>query len=464
MRQWRVGTFSMGISLIVLGIIMLATQLAGVSALQHIIKWWPVLLITLGGEILVYIYASKQENPKVKFDILSIVLVSVIIFFSVGAYAITSVLNGASAPMLSQIFHIYRYESTFKKNIILDTHGKDKFVIDSSRGNIKIIKGMSNKIEVDANIIIKNNDEAYAKTVADALIELNESDDLRLISKAEQYSNNQNKIQNIRMNIIIKVPEKMNLEIANKFGDLNVEGIIAAAKINNAHGNVEVRYMGGDLSVENAYGNIKIDNIKGKTEINNQNGSTEVKRIGSSLLIRNAFGEVKVEDVKGNADVSNSNSPIYIKQVDGDVILDSEYSEIVLSNIKGSVKAKGNNGNITAKNMDGDVKILNQFGGIELVNANKAVNITNENGKVSFSTEKLLEKDVEIKTSFEDISIKLPKEQQGKFKAFTEYGTIKNGLELKVKEELNKQTLDEVKGNDKIKINLETQNGNIRIQ
>ena len=75
MRQWRVGTLSMGIILVALGSIMLYSQIAGVQSLGLILKWWPIILVLLGVEILVYIFLSKQEQPKVKFDIFSIFII-----------------------------------------------------------------------------------------------------------------------------------------------------------------------------------------------------------------------------------------------------------------------------------------------------------------------------------------------------------------------------------------------------
>lgn len=78
MRTWRVGSISMGASLLFLGIFLLLSQLLKWDSAYMLAGWWPVLLIVLGAEILVYLFLSKQEKPILKYDFLSIIFVAVI--------------------------------------------------------------------------------------------------------------------------------------------------------------------------------------------------------------------------------------------------------------------------------------------------------------------------------------------------------------------------------------------------
>ena len=63
----------MGLIMVALGIIMLVSQILNTSVIEHIIRWWPIVLILIGLEILAYVFLSKQEEPKVKFDVFSII-------------------------------------------------------------------------------------------------------------------------------------------------------------------------------------------------------------------------------------------------------------------------------------------------------------------------------------------------------------------------------------------------------
>lgn len=78
MRTWRVGTFSMGASLLLLGIFLLLSQLLGLDLVHVMISWWPIMLVVLGLEILIFLFLSKQEKPFLKYDFLSIFFVGIL--------------------------------------------------------------------------------------------------------------------------------------------------------------------------------------------------------------------------------------------------------------------------------------------------------------------------------------------------------------------------------------------------
>ncbi|MFZ7942700.1 MULTISPECIES: hypothetical protein [Bacillaceae] len=78
MRTWRVGTFSMGASLLFLGLFLFFSKFLGLNLVQVMTAWWPLLLVVLGIEILLYLFLSRQEKPILKYDFLSIFFVGVI--------------------------------------------------------------------------------------------------------------------------------------------------------------------------------------------------------------------------------------------------------------------------------------------------------------------------------------------------------------------------------------------------
>ncbi|MGG3467664.1 hypothetical protein ABES02_09305 [Neobacillus pocheonensis] len=78
MRTWRVGTFSMGASLVFLGLFLFLSKFFGLNLIQVMTGWWPILLIVLGIEILIYLFLSRQEKPVLRYDFLSIFFVGLI--------------------------------------------------------------------------------------------------------------------------------------------------------------------------------------------------------------------------------------------------------------------------------------------------------------------------------------------------------------------------------------------------
>ncbi|MEC1524369.1 hypothetical protein P9D43_20420 [Neobacillus niacini] len=78
MRTWRVGTFSMGASLLFLGLFLFLLRFMGLDLVHVMSAWWPVLLIVLGIEILLYLFFSRQEKPILKYDFVSILFVGLL--------------------------------------------------------------------------------------------------------------------------------------------------------------------------------------------------------------------------------------------------------------------------------------------------------------------------------------------------------------------------------------------------
>ncbi|WP_186575826.1 hypothetical protein [Aquibacillus kalidii] len=95
MRQWRVGSFSMGILLIFLGVVLVLVQMNQWDYVMTSLIWVPTVLIVLGIEIVAYLILSKQEHPVVKYDIFSIFFICCLGVVSIGIYVVstTGILN-----------------------------------------------------------------------------------------------------------------------------------------------------------------------------------------------------------------------------------------------------------------------------------------------------------------------------------------------------------------------------------
>lgn len=108
MRQRRVGTVSMGVLLIMLGGLLLYAQISLIPAMEIVIKWWPIILFLLGAEVLIYTALSKQDSPKVKYDLFSIFIILLIVLTGVGMYGLT---EAGVIPRLNRIVVAQNFET-----------------------------------------------------------------------------------------------------------------------------------------------------------------------------------------------------------------------------------------------------------------------------------------------------------------------------------------------------------------
>lgn len=112
-KEKRVGTYTFGIMLILIGISVVIMTFTKLDFVKYILMVWPILLIILGIEIL---YLNTKSNIKVKIDFVSIILMCVVLFFvgifSIGNYFVNKFLGDEDikAHVYNQIIEDHYYE------------------------------------------------------------------------------------------------------------------------------------------------------------------------------------------------------------------------------------------------------------------------------------------------------------------------------------------------------------------
>jgi hypothetical protein len=176
MRTWRVGTISMGAALLLLGIYLLLSQLLNWDSAYILSSWWPVLLIILGGEILVYLLLSRQEKPYLKYDFLSIFLVGIIGTVGIGFTVLqaTGILGQVNTFIQAEVKtkDIPAYNQQVDHDItriVVDT-GNHPLTIESSTDNEISIFGTYRSPDTKQDPLLQHtNDYLFTKIKDDTL-------------------------------------------------------------------------------------------------------------------------------------------------------------------------------------------------------------------------------------------------------------------------------------------------------
>ncbi|MCY6958683.1 hypothetical protein [Clostridium brassicae] len=464
MRQWRVGSITLGVTLILIGITCILGNIYDLTLVGKIIKWWPVILIIFGIEILVSNTLSEKNLGKLKFDGLSGFLILIILGISgvlfIGSHIFNFNKEGINIRGFNNIN--YKFESKFTKQQVIDPKTAKKLIISSDLANINLEKSSKQVIEVNSDIRILNNDEKEAKKIADSIIKVSQGEDIR-IDTQKDFKNNSNYSVS-RLNINIKIPEKIYSEVTNEYGSISAKNIGNGIKVKNSNGNINLNSISGDVICENTYGKIEVDIIKGKVEIKNKNGSIKVKNIEKDLGVENEYGTINVEDVNGNVITKNSNGNIRIINVGGNVKAQDQYGLIYLKNIKKNVEVENKNAKIDVQDIFGDFKCENDYGNIKAVNILGKVDINSGNGSVEFKNSNIVNKDLKIINEGGSVKMTFAKEQKGHFILESTYGRIHSrNLDLNPNKTEEVESVDKVLGNDSVKIKVTNKNGSINI-
>ncbi len=167
MKYWRVGTISMGISLILLGIFLFVAQYNEISIYSIFLNWWPFILIVLGIEILVYLFLSRKnsETTIIKYDFLSILFVGCLGMIALGFLVLsyTGVMGELQQAIAAE-------EKTFDLPIVQATVPTTikRIVIEPTHQPIEIEKRPSNEISLFGTYrVTTTEDEPIIRSKAD---------------------------------------------------------------------------------------------------------------------------------------------------------------------------------------------------------------------------------------------------------------------------------------------------------
>ena len=88
MYRRRVGTITFGVLLIILGLLYLTASILNINTARWILNLWPLILVSLGVEVLVLNRIALSKNIELKYDIISFLLIIIIFIFAFSSYEI----------------------------------------------------------------------------------------------------------------------------------------------------------------------------------------------------------------------------------------------------------------------------------------------------------------------------------------------------------------------------------------
>jgi hypothetical protein len=428
MKKKKVGTITLAIGLIILGLVLFANNFTNIE-INDIYKYWPVLLIGVGIEMFVYIIIYKhEENVKLRVDGLCIAFIIVALIFAgnVGGFNFNP--SFSFSPFEGNLLDGIKYKSELKETIVKDNVSKDfkinKLTARNSFGDIKVLPYDQDYIKVEAVVTARYNDEKAVKEYISNLVKIIEGEQTQIYS-ADYNGTNKNAYGKAKVDFVIYVPKEVYAEVNNSFGDIYAEGVAKDLSISNQHGDVIIKEIGGSVAVKNSFGDIEIKGVGGKLEADNQHGDIEADLINGDADIETGFGELEIGNVSGKLIARNNYGKITAKNIKGDAQIKTSFGDIDALNIEGNTVINDNNGEIEAKELRGNAEIRNSF------------------GKISYRSSNSNNADIYAKTSF---------------------GNINTDLPINITKAINDQTAQGKIGDGRYRIELITNNGEIELE
>ncbi|MBC2581106.1 LiaI-LiaF-like domain-containing protein [Clostridium sp. DJ247] len=107
MQSRRVGTLTLGILLIVLGIVYFLITVFNIPLEKKILEFWPLILVSLGIEVLVLNDIALKKDIPLKYDFISFILIVTMLFFSFGTYVLSKLVGDFLDPSSPLFYRNY---------------------------------------------------------------------------------------------------------------------------------------------------------------------------------------------------------------------------------------------------------------------------------------------------------------------------------------------------------------------
>ncbi len=342
MRQWRVGTFSMGLLLIAFGVLLLGNTLWHIDMSKIIVYGWPIILILLGLEVLLFSLFKKEG--RLKFDFFSIFILFLAIMFT---FVIYSVQETGIFSAIHKTIYDSSYTIDINKSLELDD-SIDEVEVNAPNGSLSIIGNESNNANITGTIRISAANKAEAdklikqvlsiKTIGNkAIIRIENSDSINLFDRSI-----------LKANLHLSIPKDKNI------------------KANLVNGDIDLRQMNCNGDITGVNGKITLEDVEGNYEIKTVNGELSFHNIQGDLDAKTTNGKINVNNVAGALNISSVNSKI---KVNSDKVLGDWYVETVNGTISLEIPNK-TNATISAKSTIGNIT-----GNIPWADVDKSENI-----------------------------------------------------------------------------------------
>jgi len=331
----RVGTFSLGILLVIIGMLILFGGIKGISGALLILKFWPIILISIGIEILYFVYRNKGAEIKLKYDVLAVFIFIILVLISSGVFVFNEFMDDEVSNVVMGDIKSKAHSDIMIKEYEYNKADINKIVIED-RGNINIKQSTDNKVRIKTSVVVKANSKKVAEEYKENVIDIKVIDGKLLMSDFNQQSLNKLvEIGEIDTNYELFIPEHIDVDINNINGSIDISGIKNKLDIYIRGSVLKGNEITGDINIREGngyrYSNINLNNITGDIQLDTYGDQVTLNNINGSLSGKVQSDRMHVDELKGKCKLSLNNCNFNIKykeKIHQDINIDGQGSSV----------------------------------------------------------------------------------------------------------------------------------------
>lgn len=517
----------LGLTLVVVGSLLLASNLFGFSMLSVWTRglalfgrYWPVILVVWGATKIFQRF-SRPEDSRVTAGEVFLLILLVLVGLSIR----TTQLFMDEVPfgeIWPDIFPDPEYGTAQRFT------EEQRFALPEGRGvrveNDRGVLTVEAWDEKDLKVILtkrvyRRSEEDAQRLAEDVALQFEPGGDAEPAKLGTRRAGGRSG-ERVETDLEIWVPRKTALTLANARGAVKVSGLRAAVGVSTAYDAVELEDVEGSVRVDGRHGPVRITNVRGDVEARNRYDTLKVEQVKGKLVAESANGELDVEDVSGTARLENRNSRIHAARVAGDltvvaadtevsvedagaaVSIETSFQSIFVNGARGRVSIEAQNSEIEVRDVKGDLDLQNKFrsvtvsgvagavtldaqqcevhladvtGPIRVTGSYQPIEVTGFRGSLSITTQHApltlaaaaLAGEIKAATTYGQVKLSLPSGSSFRLDAKTRKGHVSSEFEVGAWQRRatgEGETLTGAHGSGAFPITLETTFGDIEVE
>lgn len=232
-----------------------------------------------------------------------------------------------------------------RESLSLALVGLKSLHIDCGAGYLKVqgVDGLE-QIEVTAVITVSGiaDSELAAFKKKYIVLKLGKvADQAELIAKVDSEHSMDNLFdgRDVSINLDIRLPRQLALDIDDGSGDIKISDCGASMKLEDGSGDIRLTNIQGHVAIEDGSGEIVLAKINGQLQIEDGSGDIDLDGAGNDVEIDDGSGQINLKGILGSVVIDDGSGDIVIDGVEKDVTIDESGSGAVkIYNVKGKVR------------------------------------------------------------------------------------------------------------------------------
>jgi DUF4097 and DUF4098 domain-containing protein YvlB len=299
--------------------------------------------------------------------------------------------------------------------------GAKRIVFDDNIGNIKVIGGDGQNVEVTGHKSIR----AYGRGDADRTnsntpVVINTDGD-RLVVHTNQERVPEN--QRISDDLEVTVPRGLSVEAHIRRGDFDISDIAGDADLAASRGDVRLSRLGGNARLEMGRSDlIRAIDVKGRMDIQGQGSDLSLENIGGQVTINGGYtGSVEFKNLAQPLQFEGArNTELHAQAVPGQITMDM--------------------GQFNGTGLTGPVRLVTRSRDIRIGDFTQSLNIDTERGDIQLQP-KLPIPAIEARSGFGNIDLVVPDKASFQLNATAERGDAVNDYGPPLEREVDGRTV-----------------------